>query len=78
MGPPDPKEILGNTARDLTQLAGDLNRTKADANHWLTGPEYAALRHRLEAAHAAAEAALVEARRRVRINEERKAEGGRS
>ena len=42
---------------------------KADAHHWLTEPEYAALRHRLEAAHAAAEAALVEARRRARLNE---------
>ena len=47
---------------------------KADATHWLTEPEYAALRHRLEAAHAAVEAALVEARRRVRLNEKR---GGR-
>jgi hypothetical protein len=69
MGPPDPKEILSNTARDLAQLAGALNRTKADANHWLEGSEYAALRHRLEAAHAAVEAALIEARRRVRLNE---------
>ena len=42
---------------------------KADAHYWLTDSEYAALRHRLEAAHAAAEAALVEARRRVRLNE---------
>jgi hypothetical protein len=42
---------------------------KADATHWLERPEYAVLRHRLEAAHAAAEAALVEARRRVRLNE---------
>ena len=71
MGPPDPKEILGNTARDLAQLAGDLSRTKADANHWLAGPEYEALRHRLEDAHAAVEAALIEARRRARLNEER-------
>ena len=39
-----------------------------DAPHWLTDPEYAALRHPLEAAHAATEAALVEARR-VRLNE---------
>ena len=37
-----------------------------DAHHWLKGPEYAALRHRLENAHAAVEAALIEARRRVR------------
>ncbi len=71
MGSPDPEEIVRNTARDLAQLAGDLNRTKADANHWLTGAEYAALRHRLKDAHAAAEAALIEARRRVRLNEER-------
>jgi hypothetical protein len=42
---------------------------KGDAAHWLTEQEYAALRHRLEGAHAAAEAALVEAGRRVRLNE---------
>ena len=71
MGPPDPKDILVNTARDLGQLAGDLNRTKADVAHWLDAPEYAPLRHRLEAAHAAVEAALIEARRRVRLNGER-------
>ena len=40
---------------------------KGDATHWLTDPEYAALRYRPEAAHAATEAALVEARRRVRL-----------
>ena len=71
MGPPDPKDIVGNTARDLARLAGDLNRTKADAKYWLTDPEYAALRHRLESAHASVEAALIEARRRVRMNGER-------
>ena len=71
MGPPVPKEIATNAARDLAQLAADLNRTKADANHWLEGSEYAALRHRLEAAHAAVEAALIEARRTVRLNDER-------
>ncbi len=42
-----------------------------DATHWLADPEYASLRHRLEAAHAAAEAALVEGRRRVQLNEGR-------
>ena len=40
---------------------------KADASQWLTGPEYEALRLRLEIAHAAAEAAVV-ARRRVRLD----------
>ena len=44
---------------------------KADAHRWLEGPQYEALRHRLEATHAAAEAALVEARRRMRIDEGR-------
>jgi hypothetical protein len=29
---------------------------RGDTIHWLTDPEYAALRHRLEAAHLAAEA----------------------
>lgn len=40
-----------------------------DANHWLTDLESAALSGRLEAAYAAAEAALVEVRKRVRLNE---------
>ena len=41
----------------------------ADANQWLPGAEYEALRARLEASHAAAETAIIGARRRVRINE---------
>jgi hypothetical protein len=36
---------------------------------WLGDPKYGALRLRLENAHAAIEAAAVEARRRVRLNE---------
>jgi hypothetical protein len=52
-------------------LVGELAALKGDATHWLTDPEYAALRHRLEAVHAAVEAALVEARHRVRLNEGR-------
>jgi hypothetical protein len=51
-------------------MAGELAALKADARHWLTSPEYAFLHLRLENAHAAVEAALVEARRRVRMNEE--------
>jgi hypothetical protein len=66
----DLKDVTRDTARDLSDLVGELAALKADATHWLTGPEYATLRHRLEAAHAAAETALVEARRRVRLNEE--------
>jgi hypothetical protein len=66
MGPQDPKDVAGQVAPDLTQLTSDLSRTKADANHWLEDPEYAALKHRLEDAHAALEPALIEARRRAR------------
>ena len=69
MGPQDPKDVARYTARDLSGPVGEFAALKGDANHWLTDPEYAALRQRLETAHAAAEAALVEARRRVRLNE---------
>jgi hypothetical protein len=68
MGPQDPKNVARESARDLSGLVGEFAALKAVAHHWLTDPEYAALTHRLEAAHAAAEAALVEARRRVRLN----------
>src|ERR671913_2641531 len=61
MGPQDPKDVARDTARDLSGLVGELAALKGVATHWLTDPEYAALRHRLEAAHAAAEAALVQA-----------------
>ena len=71
MGPQDPKDVIRDTARDLSALVGELAALKGDATHWLTDPEYAALRHRLEAVHAALVAALVEARRRVRIDEGR-------
>ena len=69
MGRQDPKDVTGDLARDLTALVGEIAALKGDATHWLTDWEYVALRHRLEATHAAAEAALVEARRRMRLNE---------
>jgi hypothetical protein len=71
VGPQDPKDVTRDIARDLSGLAGELAALKGDANHWLQTPEYDALKHRLEAAHAATEAAVVEARRRVRLNEGR-------
>jgi hypothetical protein len=73
VGPQDPKDVTRDTARDLSGLVGELAALKGDATHWLTDPEYEVLRYRLEATHAAAEAALVEARRRVRPGEEREA-----
>jgi hypothetical protein len=69
VGPQDPKGVTRDTARDLSGLVGELAALKSDAIHWRTDPEYAALQYRPEAAHAAAEAALVEARRRVRLSE---------
>ena len=66
MGPQDPKHVTWDVARDLSGVVGELASLKGDATHWLTDPEYATLRLRLEAAHAA-----VEARRRMRLNEGR-------
>jgi hypothetical protein len=60
-GPQDPKDVARDTARDPSALVGELAALKGDATHWLTDPGYAALRHHLEAANAATEAALVEA-----------------
>jgi hypothetical protein len=69
MGPQDPKDVTKDTARELSALVGEPAALKGAATHWLTDPAYAALRHRLEAAHAAVEAALVEASRSARLNE---------
>jgi hypothetical protein len=45
MGPQDPKDVARDTARDLSALVGKLAALKADAYHWLSGPEYATLTH---------------------------------
>jgi hypothetical protein len=71
VGPQDPKDVTRDITRDLSGMAGELAALKADARHWLTDPEYAVVHLRLENAHAAVEAALIEARRKVRINEGR-------
>jgi hypothetical protein len=53
----------------LAEIAGQLAHLKGEAMTWLDDPNYSALKPRLENAHAAVEAATVEARRRVRLNE---------
>ncbi len=59
-------------ARDLADIAAQLGSLKGEANVRLSGESYDALRHRLENAHATTvEAAAVEARHRVRLNEGR-------
>ncbi len=65
------ENALLDIARDLPELAGRLASMKEEALRELYSAEYDALRLRLEVAHSAVEAAAVEARRRVRLSEER-------
>ena len=67
----DDRDTVQDLARELADLAAQLASLKGEAYKWLSAPEYTALRHRLEGAHTSVEAAAVEARRRVRINEGR-------
>jgi hypothetical protein len=67
--PRDHKDTATDLARDLADIAGQLASLKGEANSWLRNPDYDTLKLRLEIAHAAAEAAAVEVRRRVRLNE---------
>ena len=72
MGKPrDDRDAVQDLSRELADLAAQLAALRGAAYNWLSAPEYAALRHRLEDAHASVEAAAVEARRRVRLNEGR-------
>jgi hypothetical protein len=69
--PRDDRDVAQDTARDLAEIAAHISSLKGDANAYLTDPNYNTLQLRLENAHAAVEAAMVEARRRVRLNERR-------
>lgn len=68
------RSALLDIARDLPELAGRLASMKHEAIRELYSAEYDALRLRLEVAHSAVEAAAVEARRRMRLSEERAGE----
>jgi hypothetical protein len=67
----DDRDAAQDLARDLAGIAHQISSLKAEANAHLRDQNYATLRLRLEAAHAAVEAAAIEARRRVRLNEGR-------
>jgi hypothetical protein len=67
--PPEPKPRDDKDA--VQDIAGELASLKGEANAYLGDPNYNTLKLRLEAAHSAVEAAAVEARRRVRLNEGR-------
>ena len=69
--PRDDTDAVKDIARDLADIAARISSFKGEANAYLSDPSYDALRLRLENAHAAVEAAAVEARRRVRLNEGR-------
>jgi hypothetical protein len=69
--PRDDRDVAQDLARDLADIAAHIGHLKGDANAYLDDPDYSTLRLRLENAHAAVEAAMVEARRRVRLNEGR-------
>lgn len=65
------QDAARNLARELTDLAAQLDSLKREAVARISHEGYYSLRHRLEDAHASVEAAAVEARRRVELNEER-------
>jgi hypothetical protein len=69
--PRDDRDAAKDLARELADIAAQLGSLKGEVNTWLSDESYDALRHRLENAHASVEAAAVEARRRVRLNEGR-------
>jgi hypothetical protein len=69
--PRDHRDAAQDLARKLADIAGQLASLRGEAYAWLRDPDYDALKHRLENAHAAVEATAVEARRRVRLNEGR-------
>jgi len=67
--PREHKDVAQEIARGLADIAGQLASLEGEANSWLIDPNYNTLKLRLEIAHSAVEAAAVEARRRVRLNE---------
>jgi hypothetical protein len=67
--PHDDRDTAQDIAHDLGEIAAHIGQLKGDANAYLTDLNYYTLRLRLELTHAAVEAATVEARRRVRLNE---------
>jgi hypothetical protein len=67
--PRDDTDAVRDIARDLADIAHQIATFKGEANAYLSDQNYNPLRLRLENAHAAVEAAAVEARRRVRSNE---------
>jgi hypothetical protein len=72
MGKPrDDKDTAKDIAKDLAEIATHIGQLKGEANAFLSDPSYERLKLRLENALSAVEAATIEARRRVRMNDGR-------
>ena len=70
--PRDDKDTAKDIARDLAEIATHIGQLKGEANAYLSDLNYNRLKLRLENANSAVEeAATIEARRRVRLNEGR-------
>ena len=67
--PRDDRDAAKDIARDLAEIATHIGQLKGEANAYLSNPSYERLHHRLENALSAVEAATIEARRRLRLNE---------
>ncbi len=67
--PRDDRDAVQDIARDLAEIATHIGQLKGEANAYLTNPSYDRLKLGLENALSAVEAATIEARRRVRLNE---------
>jgi hypothetical protein len=65
--PRDDTDAAQDLARDLAEIAAHIGHLLGDANAYLDDPNYNTLRLRLDNAHAAVEAAMVEARRRCAL-----------
>jgi hypothetical protein len=62
MGKPrDHTDAAQDIARDLAEIASHIAQLKGEARAYLSDPNYNTLKHRLENAHSALEAAAVEA-----------------
>ena len=69
--PRDHRDAAQDIARELADIAGQLASLRGEADSWLRDPDYDTLKLRLEIAHSAVEAATLEDRRRLRLNEGR-------
>jgi hypothetical protein len=67
--PRDNWDTAQDVARELANIAARLASVKAEATAWLSDPSYSVLRFRLEEAHSAVEAATIEVRRTLRLND---------